>query len=157
MPLLPQLGFQQYLTVGVRDDVRWLLLHNHPGGGINLLLWRDGTHGGSLLLLGRDSVCCAVLVDHLGRCGRGGVTVFPLVVFFLLPKNSMYGDGFKKGFVNLIAMADGYAFIGTKAYTNTHIVPMMISNFLHSKFHKSHGTTFSNIYPGCIAKTPLFR
>mmetsp|Transcript_12264 Transcript_12264/g.19831 ORF Transcript_12264/g.19831 Transcript_12264/m.19831 type:complete len:325 (+) Transcript_12264:1-975(+) len=34
---------------------------------------------------------------------------------------------------------------------------MMMSNFLHSKFNKSHGITFSSIYPGCIAETPLFR
>jgi hypothetical protein len=34
---------------------------------------------------------------------------------------------------------------------------MMTSNFLHSKFHKRNGVTFSSIHPGCIAKTPLFQ
>ncbi|KAL7542380.1 hypothetical protein ACHAXR_012641 [Thalassiosira sp. AJA248-18] len=65
--------------------------------------------------------------------------------------------GFKAGFDNPIAMADGYGFIGAKAYKDSKLCLMMMSNFLHSKFHKSHGITFSSIYPGCIAETPLFR
>ena len=66
-------------------------------------------------------------------------------------------DGFKAGFNNPIAMADGYGFIGAKAYKDSKLSLMMMSNFLHSKFNRSHGITFSSIYPGCIAETPLFR
>jgi len=66
-------------------------------------------------------------------------------------------EGFKAGFSNPIAMADGYGFIGAKAYKDSKLSLMMMSNFLHSKFNKSHGITFSSIYPGCIAETPLFR
>lgn len=66
-------------------------------------------------------------------------------------------EGFKAGFDNPIAMADGYGFIGAKAYKDSKLSLMMMSNFLHSKFNKSHGITFSSIYPGCIAETPLFR
>jgi len=66
-------------------------------------------------------------------------------------------DGFKAGFSNPVAMADGYGFIGAKAYKDSKLSLMMMSNFLHSKFNKSHGVTFSSIYPGCIAETPLFR
>jgi protochlorophyllide reductase len=65
--------------------------------------------------------------------------------------------GFKAGFENPVAMADGYGFIGAKAYKDSKLCLMMMSNFLHSKFNRSHGITFSSIYPGCIAETPLFR
>ena len=34
---------------------------------------------------------------------------------------------------------------------------MMMSNFLHAKYHRNTGIAFSSIYPGCIAETPLFR
>lgn len=80
----------------------------------------------------------------------GGGGVYPIADLKQL-------DGFKKGFDNPVAMADGYGFIGAKAYKDSKLALMMTSNFLHSKFHKSHGVTFSSIYPGCIAETPLFR
>jgi len=66
-------------------------------------------------------------------------------------------DGFKAGFQNPIAMADGYGFIGAKAYKDSKLCLMMTSNFLHSKYHRNTGISFSSIYPGCIAETPLFR
>eukprot|EP01082_Thalassiosira_pseudonana_P001852 g1287.t1 g1287 contig10:1782424-1784239(-) len=66
-------------------------------------------------------------------------------------------DGFKAGFKNPIAMADGYGFIGAKAYKDSKLCLMMTSNFLHSKYHRNTGIAFSSIYPGCIAETPLFR
>jgi hypothetical protein len=34
---------------------------------------------------------------------------------------------------------------------------MMIANMLHDRYHRQTGITFSSIYPGCIAETPLFR
>lgn len=66
-------------------------------------------------------------------------------------------DGFAAGFKNPIAMADGYGFIGAKAYKDSKLCLMMMSNFLHSKYHRNTGISFSSIYPGCIAETPLFR
>lgn len=66
-------------------------------------------------------------------------------------------DGFKAGFNNPVAMADGYGFIGAKAYKDSKLCLMMMSNFLHAKYHRNTGITFSSIYPGCIAETPLFR
>mmetsp|Transcript_39606 Transcript_39606/g.85461 ORF Transcript_39606/g.85461 Transcript_39606/m.85461 type:complete len:559 (+) Transcript_39606:92-1768(+) len=80
----------------------------------------------------------------------GGGGVYPIADLKQL-------DGFKAGFENPVAMADGYGFIGAKAYKDSKLCLMMMSNFLHSKFNKSHGITFSSIYPGCIAETPLFR
>jgi len=66
-------------------------------------------------------------------------------------------DGFKAGFNNPVAMADGYGFIGAKAYKDSKLCLMMMSNFLHAKYHRNTGIAFSSIYPGCIAETPLFR
>eukprot|EP00578_Thalassiosira_sp_NH16_P006052 CAMPEP_0181139482 /NCGR_PEP_ID=MMETSP1071-20121207/34805_1 /TAXON_ID=35127 /ORGANISM="Thalassiosira sp., Strain NH16" /LENGTH=576 /DNA_ID=CAMNT_0023226391 /DNA_START=110 /DNA_END=1840 /DNA_ORIENTATION=- len=80
----------------------------------------------------------------------GGGGVYPIADLKQL-------DGFKAGFNNPVAMADGYGFIGAKAYKDSKLSLMMMSNFLHSKFNRSHGITFSSIYPGCIAETPLFR
>jgi len=80
----------------------------------------------------------------------GGGGVYPIADLKQL-------EGFKTGFRNPISMADGYGFIGAKAYKDSKLALMMTSNFLHSKFHKSHGVSFSSIYPGCIAETPLFR
>mmetsp|Transcript_16867 Transcript_16867/g.24704 ORF Transcript_16867/g.24704 Transcript_16867/m.24704 type:complete len:568 (+) Transcript_16867:156-1859(+) len=66
-------------------------------------------------------------------------------------------DGFKAGFDNPIAMADGYGFDGAKAYKDSKLCLMMLSNFLHAKYNKVTGIAFSSIYPGCIAESPLFR
>jgi len=66
-------------------------------------------------------------------------------------------DGFGAGFQNPIAMADGYGFDGAKAYKDSKLCLMMTSNILHAKFHKISGVSFSSIYPGCIAESPLFR
>lgn len=66
-------------------------------------------------------------------------------------------DGFSAGFNNPVAMADGYGFDGAKAYKDSKLCLMMISNVLHAKYHKLSGVSFSSIYPGCIAESPLFR
>ncbi len=66
-------------------------------------------------------------------------------------------DGFRAGFDNPIAMADGYGFDGAKAYKDSKLCLMMMSNILHSKYNKLTGIAFSSIYPGCIAESPLFR
>mmetsp|Transcript_7921 Transcript_7921/g.11811 ORF Transcript_7921/g.11811 Transcript_7921/m.11811 type:complete len:596 (-) Transcript_7921:355-2142(-) len=66
-------------------------------------------------------------------------------------------DGFDAGFRNPIAMADGYGFIGAKAYKDSKLCLMMLANVLHAKYNKQTGIAFSSIYPGCIAESPLFR
>lgn len=66
-------------------------------------------------------------------------------------------DGFRAGFNNPIAMADGFGFIGAKAYKDSKLCLMMLANILHARYHKLTGIAFSSIYPGCIAESPLFR
>jgi protochlorophyllide reductase len=80
----------------------------------------------------------------------GGGGVYPIADLHEL-------DGFKVGFKNPIAMADGYSFDGAKAYKDSKLCLMMLSNTLHAKYNKLTGISFSSIYPGCIAESPLFR
>jgi len=80
----------------------------------------------------------------------GGGGVYPIADLHEL-------DGFKAGFNNPISMADGYGFIGAKAYKDSKLCLMMMANFLHTKYHKMTGISFSSMYPGCIAESPLFR
>jgi len=54
-------------------------------------------------------------------------------------------------------MFDGYEFDGAKAYKDSKLCLMMMSNLLHNKYHRQTGIAFSSIYPGCIAESPLFR
>jgi protochlorophyllide reductase len=80
----------------------------------------------------------------------GGGGVYPIADLHEL-------DGFRAGFTNPVSMADGYGFIGAKAYKDSKLCLMMIANFLHTKYHKMTGISFSSMYPGCIAESPLFR
>lgn len=80
----------------------------------------------------------------------GGGGVYPIADLHDL-------EGFEAGFENPIAMADGYGFIGAKAYKDSKLCLMMLANFLHTKYHKLTGITFTSMYPGCIAESPLFR
>jgi len=66
-------------------------------------------------------------------------------------------DGLREGAKNPISMIDGYNFNGAKAYKDTKLCLMMLSNMLHAKYHRQTGIAFSSIYPGCIAESPLFR
>ena len=65
--------------------------------------------------------------------------------------------GMEQGSKNPIAMIDGNAFDGAKAYKDSKVCNMMTINELHRRYHKSTGITFSTMYPGCIAETQLFR
>lgn len=80
----------------------------------------------------------------------GGGGVYPIADLHDL-------DGFENGFKNPIPMADGYAFIGAKAYKDSKLSLMMMANYLHFKYNKLTGVTFASMYPGCIAESPLFR
>jgi len=66
-------------------------------------------------------------------------------------------EGLKGGAKSPIAMMDGRNFNGAKAYKDSKLAIMMTANLLHEKFHKSTRISFSSIYPGCIAESPLFR
>lgn len=66
-------------------------------------------------------------------------------------------EGLKAGATSPVSMMDGRNFNGAKAYKDSKLAIMMTSNTLHDRYHKSTGVSFSSIYPGCIAESPLFR
>lgn len=66
-------------------------------------------------------------------------------------------EGFEKGAKEPISMADGKPFFGAKAYKDSKVCNMMTVSELHRRYHASTGISFSSMYPGCIADTPLFR
>lgn len=66
-------------------------------------------------------------------------------------------QGFEKGPVKPISMADAKPFFGAKAYKDSKVCNMMTVSELHRRYHKATGITFSSMYPGCIAETSLFR
>jgi len=66
-------------------------------------------------------------------------------------------DGLAAGAKNPISMMDGYSFNGAKAYKDSKLALMMLSNMLHAKYNRQTQIAFSSIYPGCIAESPLFR
>ena len=80
----------------------------------------------------------------------GGGGVYPIADLHEL-------EGLRQGFQKPIAMADGYGFIGAKAYKDSKLCLMMMANLLHTKYNRLTGISFSSMYPGCIAESPLFR
>lgn len=66
-------------------------------------------------------------------------------------------EGLQEGAKEPVSMMDGRNFNGAKAYKDSKLALMMSANLLHEKFHKMTGISFSSIYPGCIAESPLFR
>ena len=76
-----------------------------------------------------------------------------------IPAPADLGDlsGFAKGFKAPITMASGKKFKPGKAYKDSKLCNMITSLELHRRFHDSTGITFSSLYPGCVADTPLFR
>ena len=66
-------------------------------------------------------------------------------------------EGLRLGAREPVSMIDGYNFNGAKAYKDTKLCLMMMANMLHEKYHRATGISFSSIYPGCIAESPLFR
>jgi protochlorophyllide reductase len=76
-----------------------------------------------------------------------------------IPAPADLGDlqGLEAGFKAPIAMIDGKPFKPGKAYKDSKLCNMITTRELHSRFHDSTGITFSSLYPGCVADTPLFR
>ncbi|MEM6838433.1 MAG: protochlorophyllide reductase [Cyanobacteria bacterium P01_C01_bin.120] len=66
-------------------------------------------------------------------------------------------EGFEQGFKAPIAMIDGKKFKSGKAYKDSKLCNMLTIRELHRRYHESTGITFSSLYPGCVADTPLFR
>ena len=54
-------------------------------------------------------------------------------------------------------MIDGERFVGPKAYKDAKLCNILTAKEMSNRWHESTGVTFSTMYPGCIADTPLFR
>lgn len=54
-------------------------------------------------------------------------------------------------------MADGKDFEPVKAYKDSKVCNVLTMRELHRRYHESTGITFTSLYPGCVADTPLFR
>ena len=76
-----------------------------------------------------------------------------------IPAPADLGDlaGFEAGFQDPITMANGKAFKPGKAYKDSKLCNMITTQELHRRLHAETGVTFSSLYPGCVADTPLFR
>jgi len=66
-------------------------------------------------------------------------------------------DGFAAGFKAPISMIDGKKFEPVKAYKDSKVCNVLTMRELHRRYHDSTGITFTSLYPGCVADTPLFR
>jgi len=76
-----------------------------------------------------------------------------------IPAPADLGDlaGLEAGFKAPISMIDGKRFKPGKAYKDSKLCNMIMTRELHRRYHASTGITFSSLYPGCVADTPLFR
>jgi protochlorophyllide reductase len=66
-------------------------------------------------------------------------------------------EGFEAGFKEPVSMADGKKFEPVKAYKDSKVCNVLTMRELHRRYHDSTGITFTSLYPGCVADTPLFR
>jgi protochlorophyllide reductase len=66
-------------------------------------------------------------------------------------------EGFEKGFTTPISMANGKKFEPVRAYKESKVCNILTMRELHRRYHDSTGITFTSLYPGCVADTPLFR
>ncbi|AFY41760.1 protochlorophyllide reductase [Nostoc sp. PCC 7107] len=66
-------------------------------------------------------------------------------------------EGFVAGFKAPISMIDGKKFEPVKAYKDSKVCNVLTMRELHRRYHESTGITFTSLYPGCVAETPLFR
>jgi protochlorophyllide reductase len=89
----------------------------------------------------------------------GTVTHNPDELGGKIPPRPDLGDlkGFEQGFKAPISMADGKQFESVKAYKDSKVCNVLTMRELHKRYHDSTGITFSSLYPGCVAETPLFR
>ena len=75
-----------------------------------------------------------------------------------IPAPADLGDlsGFEGGFLSPIAMANGKRFKPGKAYKDSKLCNMIVTQELHRRYQDSP-ILFSSLYPGCVANTKLFR
>ncbi len=66
-------------------------------------------------------------------------------------------EGYAKGFTAPISMANGKKFEPVRAYKESKVCNILTMRELHRRYHASTGITFTSLYPGCVADTPLFR
>lgn len=66
-------------------------------------------------------------------------------------------EGFEAGFKSPISMINGQKFKSGKAYKDSKLCNVITMLELNRLYHDSTGITFSSLYPGCVADTPLFR
>ena len=110
---------------------------------------------------------CNLLLDDLKHAASGDprlvilgtVTHNPDELGGKIPPRPDLGDlkGFADGFKAPIAMIDGKKFEPVKAYKDSKVCNVLTMRELHRRYHDSTGITFSSLYPGCVADTPLFR
>ena len=76
-----------------------------------------------------------------------------------IPAPADLGDlsGFEAGFKDPVSMASGKSFKPGKAYKDSKLCNMITTQELHRRFHAETGISFTSLYPGCVADTPLFR
>jgi protochlorophyllide reductase len=89
----------------------------------------------------------------------GTVTHNPEELGGKIPPQPDLGDleGFAAGFKEPITMINGKKFESVKAYKDSKVCNVLTMRELHRRYHNSTGITFSSLYPGCVADTPLFR
>ena len=89
----------------------------------------------------------------------GTVTHNPDELGGKIPPQPDLGDlkGFAEGFKEPISMIDGKTFEPVKAYKDSKVCNILTMRELHRRYHESTDITFSSLYPGCVADTPLFR
>ena len=75
-----------------------------------------------------------------------------------IPAPADLGDlsGFEQGFLSPISMANGKRFKPGKAYKDSKLCNMIVTQELHRRYQDSP-ILFSSLYPGCVANTKLFR
>mgnify|MGYP001269675525 FL=1 len=76
-----------------------------------------------------------------------------------IPAPADLGDlsGFEAGFREPVSMASGKRFKPGKAYKDSKLCNMITTQELHRRFNRDTGISFTSLYPGCVADTPLFR
>ena len=107
-----------------------------------------------------------VKADDMGidkrLCVVGSVTANTNTLAGQVPPRANLGDmsGLESGLAgdrNGGAMIDGDRFVGPKAYKDAKLCNILTAKEMSNRWHESTGVTFSTMYPGCIADTPLFR
>jgi protochlorophyllide reductase len=110
---------------------------------------------------------CTVMLEDMKRSPAedkrmvilGTVTHNPDELGGKIPPRPDLGDleGFAKGFKEPVSMIDGKQFEPVKAYKDSKVCNVLTMRELHRRYHDSTGITFTSLYPGCVADTPLFR